>query len=163
MKLWILSLLDSVQETILGEPKVENCSGEKFTGAEIKLLTDSVLCGHPNMVKLNGYCFENGQFGVVYDLEPLDTVHKLVLQGLRFQHTWESREAHWFYLVSDCSQRGLRRVSLSIYTDINGVCASKFVNGPELDLIITITGTEDIPLWMEIQRIYLPRIPKKLA
>ncbi|KAH7848870.1 hypothetical protein Vadar_009472 [Vaccinium darrowii] len=49
--------------------------------AEIKLLTDSVMCGHPNMVKLNGYCFENGQFGVVYDLEPLDTVHKLVLQG----------------------------------------------------------------------------------
>ncbi|KAH7845479.1 hypothetical protein Vadar_002740 [Vaccinium darrowii] len=81
MKLWILSLVDSVQETILGEPKVENCSGGKFTEAEIKLLTDSVLCGHPNMVKLNGYCFENGQFGVVYDLEPLDTVHKLVLQG----------------------------------------------------------------------------------
>lgn len=49
--------------------------------AEIKILTDSVLCGHPNMVKLNGYCFENGYyFGVVYDLEPLDTVHKLVLQ-----------------------------------------------------------------------------------
>ncbi|KAE9462891.1 hypothetical protein C3L33_05202, partial [Rhododendron williamsianum] len=48
--------------------------------AEIKLLTDSVLCRHPNMVKLNGYCCENGRFGVVYDLKPLDTVHNLVLQ-----------------------------------------------------------------------------------
>ncbi|KAF7114748.1 hypothetical protein RHSIM_RhsimUnG0078500 [Rhododendron simsii] len=47
---------------------------------KIKLLTDSVLCRHPNMVKLNGYCSENGRFGVVYDLKPVDTVHNLVLQ-----------------------------------------------------------------------------------
>ncbi|XP_058188700.1 L-type lectin-domain containing receptor kinase VIII.1-like isoform X2 [Rhododendron vialii] len=48
--------------------------------AEIKLLTASVLRRHPNMVKLNGYCCENGRFGVVYDLKPVDTVHNLVLQ-----------------------------------------------------------------------------------
>ncbi|KAL7256507.1 hypothetical protein ACSBR1_010439 [Camellia fascicularis] len=54
----------------------------------------------PNFVKLIGYCCENGQLGVVYQLQPLDTVENLLIQddfkwiaqikvALGFAHTLE--------------------------------------------------------------------------
>ncbi|KAG5538276.1 hypothetical protein RHGRI_019010 [Rhododendron griersonianum] len=47
---------------------------------EIKLLTDPDVKGHPNMVKLIGCCSENGQLGVVYDLQPINSLSNIVLQ-----------------------------------------------------------------------------------
>ncbi|KAI8539576.1 hypothetical protein RHMOL_Rhmol09G0193200 [Rhododendron molle] len=46
---------------------------------EIKLLTNSDLKGHPNLVKLIGICRETESRGVVYELKPLDTLEKLII------------------------------------------------------------------------------------
>ncbi|KAI8539574.1 hypothetical protein RHMOL_Rhmol09G0193100 [Rhododendron molle] len=46
---------------------------------EIKLLTNSGLKGHPNLVKLIGFCCETERLGVVYELKLLDTLEKLIL------------------------------------------------------------------------------------
>ncbi|CAL5410867.1 unnamed protein product [Camellia sinensis] len=67
---------------------------------EIKLLTNSGVNWLPNLVKLIGYCCENGRLGVVYQLQPLDTVENLLIQddfkwiarikvALGFAHTLE--------------------------------------------------------------------------
>ncbi|XP_058225709.1 L-type lectin-domain containing receptor kinase VIII.2-like isoform X2 [Rhododendron vialii] len=47
---------------------------------EIKLLTDPDVKVHPNTVKLIGCCGENGQLGVVYDLQPINSLSNIVLQ-----------------------------------------------------------------------------------
>lgn len=46
---------------------------------EIKLLTNSDMKGHPNLVKIIGFCRETQHRGAVYELKPLDTVEKLIL------------------------------------------------------------------------------------
>ncbi|KAL7211148.1 hypothetical protein ACSBR2_014100 [Camellia fascicularis] len=67
---------------------------------EIKLLTNSGVNWLPNLVKLIGYCCENRRLGVVYQLQPLDTVENLLIQddfkwiarikvALGFAHTLE--------------------------------------------------------------------------
>ncbi|KAI8539561.1 hypothetical protein RHMOL_Rhmol09G0192600 [Rhododendron molle] len=52
---------------------------------EIKLLTNSDLKGHPNLVKLIGFFCETEHLGVVYELKPLDTLEKLILHD---DFTW---------------------------------------------------------------------------
>ncbi|KAK9286892.1 hypothetical protein L1049_015299 [Liquidambar formosana] len=47
----------------------------------------SVKC-HPNLVKLIGYCNEGDLFGVVYDLNPLDTLENLLVKD---NFTWHQR------------------------------------------------------------------------
>ncbi|KAE9451225.1 hypothetical protein C3L33_16862, partial [Rhododendron williamsianum] len=55
---------------------------------EIKLLTNSDLKGHPNLVKLIGCCREIERLGVVYELKPLDTLEKLIIHD---DFTWLAR------------------------------------------------------------------------
>ncbi|XP_058200842.1 probable serine/threonine-protein kinase PBL3 [Rhododendron vialii] len=55
---------------------------------EIKLLTNSDLKGHPNLVKLIGFCCETERLGVVYELKPLDTLEKLIIHD---DFTWLAR------------------------------------------------------------------------
>ncbi|XP_050208454.1 uncharacterized protein LOC126657740 isoform X2 [Mercurialis annua] len=56
---------------------------------EMALLQDPKLISHPNLVKLIGYCYEEDGFGVVYDLDPHDTVRRLVPREDGF--TWLQR------------------------------------------------------------------------
>ncbi|KAB2624955.1 protein kinase APK1B [Pyrus ussuriensis x Pyrus communis] len=44
---------------------------------EVEFLTHPTVNGHPNLVKLSGYCCEKEVEGVVYDLNPWDTLHNL--------------------------------------------------------------------------------------
>ncbi|KAL6507721.1 hypothetical protein OROGR_023916 [Orobanche gracilis] len=45
---------------------------------EISLLHHPRLFSHPNLVKMNGYCFEKELVCAVYDLDPLDSLHNLI-------------------------------------------------------------------------------------
>ncbi|XP_055959664.1 uncharacterized protein LOC126655331 isoform X2 [Mercurialis annua] len=56
---------------------------------EMALLQDPKLISHPNLVKLIGYCYEEDGFGVVYDLDPHDTVRRLMPREDGF--TWLQR------------------------------------------------------------------------
>ncbi|CAK7324773.1 unnamed protein product [Dovyalis caffra] len=62
--------------------KVEPGHNEGRVRDEIVLLQHAKLVYHPNLVKLIGYCYEGEKLGVVYDLNPLDTVYNLVAKGL---------------------------------------------------------------------------------
>ncbi|WCJ42479.1 Protein kinase superfamily protein [Euphorbia peplus] len=55
---------------------------------EISLLQHPELFCHPNLVKMIGYCFEKGKLGVVYDLDPQDTLHNLATKD---EFTWLQR------------------------------------------------------------------------
>ncbi|GKU96438.1 hypothetical protein SLEP1_g9674 [Rubroshorea leprosula] len=55
---------------------------------ELVLLLHPVLISHPNLVNLMGYCYEGENLGVVYDLEPLNTLHNLLLNDT---FTWSER------------------------------------------------------------------------
>ncbi|XP_061994965.1 probable serine/threonine-protein kinase PBL15 [Rosa rugosa] len=44
---------------------------------EVQFLTQPSIKGYPNLVKLIGYCCEKEVKGVVYDLNPWDTLHNL--------------------------------------------------------------------------------------
>ncbi|KAF7112974.1 hypothetical protein RHSIM_RhsimUnG0173900 [Rhododendron simsii] len=71
---------------ITGGFSAENFIGYTKSGQkEIKLLTDPDVKGHLDMVKLIGCCSENWQLGVVYDLEPINSLSNIVLQGLRVE------------------------------------------------------------------------------
>lgn len=48
---------------------------------EVEFLTHPTLNGHPNLVKLIAYCCEKEVKGVVYDLNPWDTLHNLTDKG----------------------------------------------------------------------------------
>ncbi|CAK7322479.1 unnamed protein product [Dovyalis caffra] len=58
--------------------KVEPGHNEGRLMDEIVLLQHAKLVSHPNLVKLIGYCYEGENLGVIYDLNPLDTVYNLV-------------------------------------------------------------------------------------
>ncbi|KAI8544698.1 hypothetical protein RHMOL_Rhmol08G0315800 [Rhododendron molle] len=45
---------------------------------EIKLMTESDVRSHPNVAKLIGFCSENGRLGVVYELQPVDSLWSLI-------------------------------------------------------------------------------------
>ncbi|CAK7350013.1 unnamed protein product [Dovyalis caffra] len=62
--------------------KVEPGHNEGRVRDEIVLLQHAKLVYHPNLVKLIGYCYEGEKLGVVYDLNPLDTVYNLVAKGI---------------------------------------------------------------------------------
>ncbi|OMO51331.1 hypothetical protein CCACVL1_29857 [Corchorus capsularis] len=47
--------------------------------AEFVLLTESRMKSHPNLPKLIGYC-RQGQLAVVYDFDPIDTLHNYILR-----------------------------------------------------------------------------------
>ncbi|KDP24121.1 hypothetical protein JCGZ_25778 [Jatropha curcas] len=55
---------------------------------EIELLQHPKLIGHPNLVKLVGYCYDEQQLGTVYDLDPLGSVYELAPKGC---FTWLHR------------------------------------------------------------------------
>ncbi|GLT86885.1 hypothetical protein SLE2022_049950 [Rubroshorea leprosula] len=55
---------------------------------ELVLLQHPELISHPNLVNLMGYCYEGQNLGVVYNLEPLDTLHNLLLKDT---FTWSER------------------------------------------------------------------------
>ncbi|XP_073111243.1 probable serine/threonine-protein kinase PBL16 isoform X1 [Elaeis guineensis] len=44
---------------------------------QIRLFTDPVIGGHPNVAKLYGYC-NDGMLGLVYDCDALQTMHNMV-------------------------------------------------------------------------------------
>lgn len=48
---------------------------------EEMFLTDASVVDHPNLVNLIGYCCEEQVRAVVYDLDPLDTLHNMMLKG----------------------------------------------------------------------------------
>ncbi|XVE62519.1 hypothetical protein DITRI_Ditri06bG0124200 [Diplodiscus trichospermus] len=45
---------------------------------ELKFLTQPNMKSHPNLVKLIGYCREEQMKGVIYDLNPMDTLHNVM-------------------------------------------------------------------------------------
>lgn len=47
---------------------------------EVMFLTDASVVDHPNLVNLIGYCCEEQLMAVVYDLDPLDTLHNMMLK-----------------------------------------------------------------------------------
>jgi len=47
---------------------------------EEMFLTDASVVDHPNLVNLIGYCCEEQVRAVVYDLDPLDTLHNMMLK-----------------------------------------------------------------------------------
>ncbi|PON54983.1 Tyrosine-protein kinase [Trema orientale] len=47
---------------------------------EVQFLTQPKTNGHPNLVKLIGFCCEKELKGVVYDLNPRGTLHNLILK-----------------------------------------------------------------------------------
>ena len=51
---------------------------------EIALLCHQELMSDPNLLKLIGYCHEEGKLGVGYDLEPCHTVYNLAPRGTHF-------------------------------------------------------------------------------
>ncbi|KAJ4848605.1 hypothetical protein Tsubulata_050657 [Turnera subulata] len=55
---------------------------------EILFLQHPRSISHPNLVKLLGYCYEEGKLGVVYDLNPVDTVFNAVMKD---SLTWLQR------------------------------------------------------------------------
>lgn len=55
---------------------------------EVMFLTEPSVKCHPNVVKLIGYCNEDGLEGVVYDINALDIVHNLTTKG---SFTWLER------------------------------------------------------------------------
>ncbi|KAJ4837417.1 hypothetical protein Tsubulata_022498 [Turnera subulata] len=59
---------------------VTDCDNAFRLRDEIILLQHPQLICHPNMVKLIGYCRENEDVGVVYDLRALDTIFNLILK-----------------------------------------------------------------------------------
>ncbi|XVF27819.1 hypothetical protein REPUB_Repub14bG0141800 [Reevesia pubescens] len=54
---------------------------------ELRLHKDQRIKSHPNLAKLIGYC-RDGQLGVVYDLNPVDTLRSFIL---RDDFTWLQR------------------------------------------------------------------------
>ncbi|XP_059631756.1 probable serine/threonine-protein kinase PBL11 [Cornus florida] len=48
--------------------------------AECTFLKEPSVNHHPNLAKLMGYCCEDGLLGVVYDLNPLDTLRNLIVK-----------------------------------------------------------------------------------
>lgn len=48
---------------------------------EVYLLKHPTIESHPHLVKLIGYCQEGEKLGVVYDIQPLNTVHNLLPKG----------------------------------------------------------------------------------
>ncbi|XVE62162.1 hypothetical protein DITRI_Ditri06bG0096300 [Diplodiscus trichospermus] len=49
---------------------------------ELKFLTHPSMNCHPNLVKLIGYCYEEQMKGVVYDLNPMDTLHNVMTKDI---------------------------------------------------------------------------------
>ncbi|KAI8539567.1 hypothetical protein RHMOL_Rhmol09G0192700 [Rhododendron molle] len=80
VKIWV----DSVSTRRSTAPELQK---SRFQN-EIKLLANSDLKGHPNLVKLIGFCCETEWLGVVYELKPLDTLEKLILHD---DFTWVAR------------------------------------------------------------------------
>ncbi|KAI8539569.1 hypothetical protein RHMOL_Rhmol09G0192900 [Rhododendron molle] len=78
VKIWVDSMRDATAPE-LQKSRFDN---------EIKLLTNLDLKGHPNLVKLIGFCCETEHLGVVYELKPLDTLEKLILHD---DFTWLAR------------------------------------------------------------------------
>ncbi|WCJ30283.1 Protein kinase superfamily protein [Euphorbia peplus] len=54
----------------------ETITGDQLRD-EISLLQHPKLLSHRNVVKMIGYCFEEGKLGGVYALDPLDSLHNL--------------------------------------------------------------------------------------
>ncbi|XVF56831.1 hypothetical protein PTKIN_Ptkin06aG0151800 [Pterospermum kingtungense] len=48
---------------------------------ELKVLTLPNMNTHPNLIKLIGYCCEEQMKGVVYDLNPMDTLHNVMTRA----------------------------------------------------------------------------------
>lgn len=48
---------------------------------EVMFLTDASVVDHPNLVNVIGYCCDEQVRGVVYDLDPVDTLHNMMLKG----------------------------------------------------------------------------------
>ncbi|XVE62521.1 hypothetical protein DITRI_Ditri06bG0124200 [Diplodiscus trichospermus] len=48
---------------------------------ELKFLTQPNMKSHPNLVKLIGYCREEQMKGVIYDLNPMDTLHNVMTKA----------------------------------------------------------------------------------
>ncbi|KAK9293331.1 hypothetical protein L1049_021323 [Liquidambar formosana] len=72
---------------------------------EITFLGQPSVKSHPNLVKLMGYCCEDEQLGIVYDLRSFDTVHNLAVKdsfnwlhrvkvALGFAHLLEFLHSH---------------------------------------------------------------------
>ncbi|KAH7841381.1 hypothetical protein Vadar_029141 [Vaccinium darrowii] len=59
---------------------------------EEMFLTDASVVDHPNLVNLIGYCCEEQVRAVVYDLDPLDTLHNMMLKD-DFNWLWRIKVA----------------------------------------------------------------------
>ncbi|XP_058212038.1 serine/threonine-protein kinase RIPK-like isoform X3 [Rhododendron vialii] len=55
---------------------------------EVMFLTDASVVDHPNLVNVIGYCCDEQVRGVVYDLDPVDTLHNMMLKD---DFTWLRR------------------------------------------------------------------------
>ncbi|KAL4318876.1 hypothetical protein GQ457_18G024000 [Hibiscus cannabinus] len=78
------------------------------TQEELLLQTDPRIKSHPNLAKLIGYC-RQGQLGVVYDLNPVDTLRTFILKD-EFPWSQRIKVAHQFacllkFLHTPCPPR----------------------------------------------------------
>ncbi|XP_030496195.2 probable serine/threonine-protein kinase PBL16 isoform X1 [Cannabis sativa] len=64
---------------------------------EVKFLTHPSIHCHPNLVKLIGFCCEKEVRGVVYDLNPRDILHNIILKDVL---SWTQRVNIIFQLAS---------------------------------------------------------------
>ncbi|XP_030496196.2 probable serine/threonine-protein kinase PBL16 isoform X2 [Cannabis sativa] len=58
---------------------------------EVKFLTHPSIHCHPNLVKLIGFCCEKEVRGVVYDLNPRDILHNIILKDVL---SWTQRDCN---------------------------------------------------------------------
>ncbi|KAI8561162.1 hypothetical protein RHMOL_Rhmol04G0316200 [Rhododendron molle] len=62
---------------------------------EVMFLTDASVVDHPSLVIVIGYCCDEQVRGVVYDLDPVDTLHNMVLKvALGFARLLEFLHGH---------------------------------------------------------------------
>lgn len=57
---------------------------------ELKFLQAPRFRGNPNLVKVIGCCREGRTLGIVYDLNPQDTLHNFIIRGAFFSHIYSS-------------------------------------------------------------------------
>ncbi|KAF7844888.1 putative cysteine-rich receptor-like protein kinase 35 [Senna tora] len=72
VKTWDEEFLESISSKYNDENLIIN--------EEVKFWTNPITKGHPNLVTLIGYCWEKDVKCVVYDLNPMDTLHNVLVK-----------------------------------------------------------------------------------
>ncbi|KAG5554536.1 hypothetical protein RHGRI_012177 [Rhododendron griersonianum] len=76
----IVKIWDEKSDPLVGK--------DEYLMEEVMFLTDASVVDHPNLVNVIGYCCDEQVRGVVYDLDPVDTLHNMMLKD---DFTWLRR------------------------------------------------------------------------